>query len=345
MIDKDDLTAHMAKSLTPYMIPKVMMQLDKFPLTPNGKIDKKALPEIEVKTTNKEKKEASNELEKRLVAIFSKALGQESIGVDEDFFELGGTSLSASKIAMLALNANLPIAYGDVFDHPSVLEMEEYINSLSGASSKEEKEENKDEASNIESIKANVVNNINEVMIEKEFDSILLTGSTGFLGIHILKELLNQKKHVIALIRGGKLSPLDRLHGLLAYYFDSPLIDEVKECVTVVDGDVTDETLYDKLKEYDFDLIINSAAIVKHFSNDDIIERVNVGGVKNLIEIAKKKNARLVQISTLSVAGENIDNKFAPTFRMKENMLDFGQDVSNKYVHSKFNAEKTVLEA
>ena len=345
MIDKDDLTAHMAKSLTPYMIPKVMMQLDKFPLTPNGKIDKKALPEIEVKTPNKEKKEASNELEKRLVAIFSKALGQESIGVDEDFFELGGTSLSASKIAMLALNANLPIAYGDVFDHPSVLEMEEYINSLSGVSSKEEKEETKDEVSNIESIKANVVNNINEVMIEKEFNSILLTGSTGFLGIHILKELLNQKKHVIALIRGGKLSPLDRLHGLLAYYFDSPLIDEVKEYVTVVDGDVTDETLYDKLKEYDFDLIINSAAIVKHFSNDDIIERVNVGGVKNLIEIAKKKNARLVQISTLSVAGENIDNKFAPTFRMKENMLDFGQDVSNKYVHSKFNAEKAVLEA
>ena len=44
-VDKDDLTAHMSKSLTPYMIPKVMMQLEKIPLTPNGKVDKKALPE------------------------------------------------------------------------------------------------------------------------------------------------------------------------------------------------------------------------------------------------------------------------------------------------------------
>ena len=146
-------------------------------------------------------------------------------------------------------------------------------------------------------------------------------------------------------MRGGKLSALERLHGLLAYYFDSPLIEEVKQYVDVVDGDVTDESLYEKLKDFNFELIINSAAIVKHFSNDDIIERVNVGGVKNLIEIAKKKSARLVQISTLSVAGENIDNKFSPSFKMKENMLDFGQDVSNKYVHSKFNAEKAVLEA
>ena len=113
----------------------------------------------------------------------------------------------------------------------------------------------------------------------------------------------------------------------------------------MVDGDVTDETLKDKLKAYEFDTIINSAAIVKHFANDDIIERVNVGGVKNLIEIAREKKCRIVQISTLSVAGENIDNKFEPSFRMKENMLDFGQDVSNKYVHSKFNAEKAILEA
>ncbi len=345
MIDKDDLTAHMAKSLTPYMIPKVMMQLDKFPLTPNGKIDKKALPEIEVKASNKVRKEATNELEKQLVKLFSKALGQENIGIDEDFFELGGTSLSASKIAMLALNANLPISYGDVFEYPSVLEMEAHIKSLNNEVVEEVTEEVNLDNSGLASLKENVVANVNEVCIEKDFDNVLLTGSTGFLGIHILKELINQKKHVIALIRGGKLNPLDRLQGLLAYYFDSPLDEEVKEYVTVVDGDVTDETLYDKLKEFKFDLIINSAAIVKHFSNDDIIERVNVGGVKNLIEIAKKKNVRLVQISTLSVAGENIDDKFDATFRMKENMLDFGQDVSNKYVHSKFNAEKAILEA
>ena len=343
-VDKDDLLNHMSKYLTPYMVPKVVMQLDKFPLTPNGKIDKKSLPEIEIKVEHKEVKKASNELEEKLLTLFKKALGKEEVGVDDDFFEMGGTSLSVSKVAMLALNMGLPIAYGDVFDHSTVLELEEYIASISGGKV-ETKEEKKEEKAELSSLSHNVVSEVNDIKIDFEVKKVLLTGSTGFLGIHILKELLDQKVKVVALIRGGKLNAKDRLLALLAYYFDSPLIDEVNEYVEIVDGDVTDESLYEKLKDYDFNLIINSAAIVKHFANSDIIEQVNVGGVKNLINIAEKKCARLIQISTLSVAGENIDEKFAPSFRMKEDMLDFGQDVSNKYVHSKFDAEKALLKA
>ena len=341
-INKEDLTNHMAKSLTPYMIPKVTMQLDKFPLTPNGKIDKKALPEVEVISEQKERKEATNDLERKLVKILAKALGKDTIGIDEDFFELGGTSLSASKVAMLALNAGLNISYGDVFEYPTVEMLEGHIN---GTSKEVVVQEEKEEIVSLKSLKYNDVKYIDEVTLGNDYSSYLLTGATGFLGIHILKELLDNKKHVYTLIRGGKLDPKSRLLGLLAYYFDDPLIDEVEQYVTVIDGDVTDETLIDKLIDKNFEIIINSAAIVKHFANDDIIERVNVGGVKNLIKVAKATNTRLIQISTLSVAGENIDNKFEDTFRMKENMLDFGQDVSNKYVHSKFNAEKAVLEA
>ncbi len=342
-VNKDDLLSHMGKYLTPYMVPKVVMQLDKFPLTPNGKIDKKSLPEIEVKFEQKEIKSASNELEEKLLSLFKKALGKDNVGVDDDFFELGGTSLSVSKVAMLALNMGLPIAYGDVFDYSTVLELEEHIKSISNETSTVNEE--KTIKAELGSLAHNVVEEVNDIKEDFKVKKVLLTGSTGFLGIHILKELMDQKVNVVALIRGGKLDPKQRLLGLLTYYFDSPLIEEVDKYVSIVDGDVTDETLYDKLKDYDFNLIINSAAIVKHFSNDDIIERVNVGGVKNLIEIAKKKSSRLIQISTLSVAGENIDEKFAPSFRMKENMLDFGQDVSNKYVHSKFDAERALLEA
>ena len=342
-VDKDALLTHMAKYLTPYMVPKVVMQLDKFPLTPNGKIDKKSLPEIEVKVEHKEVKGASNELEEKLLALFKKALGKDNVGVDDDFFELGGTSLSVSKVAMLALNMDLPIAYGDVFDYPTVLELEKYINSLS-VENNETVESNKEEVE-LNSLAHNVVEEVNDIKADFNFKKVLLTGSTGFLGIHILKELIDQKVEVVALIRGGSLDSKERLLGLLTYYFDSPLSELINQYVTIVDGDVTDETLYEKLKDYDFNIIINSAAIVKHFANNDIIERVNVGGVKNLIEIAKKKDARLIQISTLSVAGENIDEKFPASFRMKENMLDFGQDVSNKYVHSKFDAENALLEA
>ena len=179
-IDKEDLTNHISKSLTPYMIPKAMMQLEKLPLTANGKVDKKNLPEIKVSEEKKEIKEANNELEKKLLAIFKKALGNSNIGIDDDFFSNGGTSLSASKIAMLALNENLPIAYGDVFDHPSVLEMEEYINSLSREKKNEAKTEN-DKSHELESLLHNDVKNIDEIEAEFDFDNVLLTGATGFL--------------------------------------------------------------------------------------------------------------------------------------------------------------------
>ncbi len=343
-VNKDDLLTHMGKYLTPYMVPKVVMQLDKFPLTPNGKIDKKSLPEIEVKIEKKASKGASNELEEKLLNIFKKALGKEDVGVDDDFFSLGGTSLSVSKVAMLALNMNLPIAYGDVFDNPTVLDLEKHVNSLFNDVDNKEVEEDKEEIS-LKSLSHNIVKEVNDIEENYEVNQILLTGATGFLGIHLLKELLDQKMKVIALIRGGSIPSRERLLGLLTYYFDSPLTELIDQYVTIVDGDVTDETLYDKLKDYDFNLIINSAAIVKHFANSDIIERINVGGVKNLIEVAKKKSSRMIQISTLSVAGENIDDKFPASFRMKENMLDFGQDVSNKYVHSKFDAEAAMLNA
>ncbi len=340
-IDKDDLTKHMAKSLTPYMIPKVMMQLDKIPLTPNGKIDKKALPEIEVKAEAKQIKKASNALEEKLCQIFAKALGQESIGVDDDFFDLGGTSLSASKVAMLALKENLPIAYKDIFDYSTVSELEKYINSLNGEVTLDEKEEKCE----FEALNYNNVKYIDEIKDEYHLGNILLTGATGFLGIHVFKELLNNKKHMYLLVRSKGIDARKRLEGLAAYYFDDPLSEQIDKYVTIIDADIIDNDLDNKLKDIKLDTIINCAAIVKHFSSDDIIERINVGGVNNLIQIASKKKARLIQISTLSVAGENIDNKFEATFKIKENMLSFGQDISNKYVNSKFTAEKNILEA
>ena len=161
----------------------------------------------------------------------------------------------------------------------------------------------------------------------------------------MFKELLDLKKKMYLLVRSKGIEAKKRLEGLVAYYFDEPFTDLIDKYVTIIDADIIDEDLEQKLNKINVDTIINCAAIVKHFSSDDIIERINVGGVNNLIDIALKKKIRLIQISTLSVAGENIDDKFESTFKIKENMLSFGQDISNKYVHSKFTAEKNILEA
>ncbi|MBP5467090.1 MAG: amino acid adenylation domain-containing protein, partial [Clostridia bacterium] len=339
-VDVNDLTAFMSKSLTPYMIPKVIMQLDRMPLTQSGKIDKKALPEPEIKEDGKKQtKQPTTELQKKLCKVFAKAIGVKEIGIDQDFFDLGGTSLSASKIAMLALQEDLPIAYKDVFEYSTVEEMEKYI--MGQTRTEEQTGEQTDTDA---TLAFNAVRYVDDVKFSRPLGRVLLTGCTGFLGIHVLNELINKGHEIIALVRSSSLDSEKRLNAMFAYYFDKPLDEEKIKAIKIVDSDVTDKTLGDKLKGYTLDTIINCAALVKHFAVDDSIERVNVDGVKNLIEIAKARGVRLVQISTLSVAGENVDGKFNAYFRMKENMLDFGQDISNKYVHSKFNAEKAILD-
>ena len=59
-------------------------------------------------------------LQKEIAALFAKALSIDDIGISEDFFEMGGTSMLASKIAMGAMVKGLPIAYQDVFAYPDV---------------------------------------------------------------------------------------------------------------------------------------------------------------------------------------------------------------------------------
>ena len=342
-LSKEDLTSYMAKSLTPYMIPKAMMQLERIPLTPNGKIDKKALPEIVTTSSSKEKKAPRNKTEKAICEIFAKALGMENIGVDEDFFELGGTSLSASKVAMLALKEGLPIAYKDVFEMSTAEELAAFINKDEPVETIEVQEEKKD--NKYPALDKNRIEFVDDVYKERDLGVVLLAGATGFLGIHILKELIDQHIETYVLVRSKHISLHSRMSLLLEYYFDSPYEEELESYIHIVDGDIADEDLKAKLKDIKFDTLINSAAIVKHFSNDDIIERINVGGVKNLIEIALEHQARMIQISTLSVAGENIDHKFPDHYRMKEYELDIGQDISNKYIHSKFMGEAAMLNA
>lgn len=339
-----DLKAHLAKSLTPYMIPKVFVHLETIPMTQNGKVDKKALPEPSFKREEAKVRLPRNEIQQAIYDIFAHVLGLSTLSIDDDFFDLGGTSLSASKVAMLALEKKLPISYGDIFDNPTVADLAALVKNHgqgNAVSSEKEKEPV------TEGVEHNVIAEVDDIKKELEPKCVLLTGATGFLGVHVFRELLQNKDiKIIALIRGGKgLSAKDRLDTLLAYYFGDIFQEEVESRVRFVESDVTAEDLKDKLRDEQFDLIINCAAVVKHFSNDDSIEHVNLGGVKNLIEVALEHKARLVQISTLSVAGENINGKFPATKRIHESEIFFGQDISNKYIHSKIKAEEALIEA
>ena len=286
----------------------------------------------------------TNDTQKAIYEIFQRVLGVEELSIDDDFFDLGGTSLSASKVAMLAMEKGLNIAYSDIFDNPTVIDLA--ATALAGKATAEAQAVVLEEAP--EGLKHNRVEEVDEIRKNlRKFDTILLTGATGFLGIHVLHELLEHETcNVIALVRGSQeVSGKDRLQGLLEYYFDSIYEEQFQSRVRVLEADVTNENLTELLSKEEFDLIVNCAAVVKHFSNSDAIEKVNLGGVKNLIEVALNHKARLVRVSTLSVAGENVNGKFPKAKRIHENEIYFGQDISNKYINSKIKAEEALIEA
>ena len=101
-------------------MPSFFVYLDKLPVTPGGKIDKKALPLPEVKTERTGYVAPVTSVQTELCAIFEKALGIENVGIDDNFFELGGSSLIASKVAIMCLSKNISIVYADIFKHPTI---------------------------------------------------------------------------------------------------------------------------------------------------------------------------------------------------------------------------------
>ena len=176
---------------------------------------------------------------------------------------------------------------------------------------------------------------------------VLLTGATGFMGIHMLQELVRStdSKVYCTLRRKGDVTAESRLRTMLFYYFDDTFDSEFASGrISVIEADVTDP-VPDELCGGKIDTVINCAANVKHFSAGDDIEKVNVESVRNLVDFCLRENARIVHVSTVSVAGESVNGTPDPNTVLTETMLDFGQNLSNQYVHSKYNAEHLLLTA
>ena len=353
-IDIDNLNAHIKKSLTEYMIPTFIMQLDSFPMNVNGKVDKTKLPEPSKEEVKKEVKIASGELEEQILEMFKSALNKDNIGVDDDFFKNGGTSLTASKIAMKAMTSKLPLTYSDVFDYPTVESLTKLVSERLGKKEetpvgkvadfllKNSTSADKDEVK--KALANNIINNVDKVKIGY-FGDVVLTGATGFLGIHVLKYLLdNTTKKVYCFLRKGRMSSLiAKMKHYLMYYFDDSFDTLFGKRIFLISGDITDEKTVEYLSNYDFDAIFNCAACVKHFGNDDTLYQVNVKGVENLVNYCVKNNKKLIHISTASVAGTTCEGSDIADKKITEDVLNLGQDISNKYVNTKYNAEEIIL--
>ena len=349
-----------ASSLADYMVPDVYMLMTTMPMTPNGKINRKVLPTPELQRTT-EYVAPEGEKEKLFCDIFSDILKIKEVGATDNFFEIGGTSINAIKVIVEASKHGVQIVFNDIFTLKTPRALASFVSNEKSTNNVEHNvehhEERKDSFQAIDAVlEKNTITSFREGD-SLSIDNVLLTGATGYLGIHILNELLtNYSGHIFCPIRAkGDAEAASRLRTLYFYYFGkTEVFSKFNERVTVFAAEVTQPdaliqaaaansslfTLHSSLT------VINCVANVKHFSAGNDIEMVNIESVRHLVNYCLRTNSRLIHISTNSIAGVSVDGVPGPEVVLTERDLWIGQEINtNKYVYSKFKAEELVLNA
>ncbi|MBY0463081.1 MAG: amino acid adenylation domain-containing protein, partial [Alphaproteobacteria bacterium] len=129
----EDLRNHLERSLPDYMIPSFFVYIDKVPLTPNGKIDRKALPtpDLSLRQIREEYIIPQTALEQDLCYIWKDVLKLEKIGVHDNFFKLGGHSLLATQIiSRIRDNYHIDIPLRSLFEQPTLATLSQIVDSL-----------------------------------------------------------------------------------------------------------------------------------------------------------------------------------------------------------------------
>ena len=133
-LSASDLSAFLRDRLPNYMVPSRYLFLDSFPKTINGKIDRTALPPVESGEVAREiqYREPETELERDLASIWAQVLSVGQVGREDDFFQLGGSSLLVTRvIAQITTRLDLSIPVRDFFANPTIASLSQHLASLS----------------------------------------------------------------------------------------------------------------------------------------------------------------------------------------------------------------------
>ncbi|MEK8199877.1 non-ribosomal peptide synthetase family protein [Lysinibacillus sp. FSL M8-0134] len=348
-LDEDMLRDYLANLLPDYMVPERFMELPEMPLSPTGKIDRKQLASLEVTLSRSTTYIApENDTQRMLAAAWEYVLGIEPIGIHDNFFHIGGHSLKVLEI-LVQVKKHIPfLKIQDFFQYQTIAELDQYI--LSYQPEAVDVQENaapiifKDlmEPSPLE---------VSQTAKPLPMTSVLLTGATGYLGSHVLYELLTTTAaHIYCLIRpSAHVTIEEKLIDSMQFYFGSAFADQIKGRITVIQGDLGKQRLQlsdadeQKIME-EITTIIHCGADVRHFGATDHFNNVNVNGTRYLLEIAKKKpGVHFHYISTIGIPEELAALQWGPN----EEKGNFNYDVKldNVYTQSKLEAENLVRNA
>lgn len=325
-----------ALSLPRALMPTAWCRMDQIPLTANGKIDITALPTPSLASPTANHKPPASPIERLLCDAFSETLDLYGVGATDDFFALGGTSLDAMQLLAAAEQHGLHLSYGDVFRWRSPRGIAENVF-----------HENKNVADKNE-IPLPIISIPTAQPCKKEKEwpmrSVLLTGATGFLGVHVIAQLLSNDHQdnefaLYCLVRADSDDEArQRLrHELSLHELPESLASH--PALYIVLGDATSNDTFASLLDKNIDAVVHCAANVRHFAPSEQIINDNEGMARCVIDFCTTSRARLYMVSTLSL-NEDYSSSNGLINNTKKKTSP-----SNDYLHSKAEAEQMVARA
>ena len=346
-ITQREILDYLLTELPNYMIPSYYFELDNFPLTPNGKLDRKKLPKPTIE--NEKKQKYTTEMEKLISTVIEEILEKKELDINSPFLSLGLDSLGIIQAQTKLLQYNYVLNTQDFYKFNTIKSLAEnidkniYTYKTADAQVPIEFRHKFDE----------ILSKIDKKELsDKILGNVFLTGANGSIGIHILHELLkNTKSKIYCLVRGSSIAQsTERLQQKYKFYFNKNIQHLLNKRIFILNGNITKQNIglsnqiIDLIKE-NVSTIIHTAAIVKHYGNYDQFNNINVNGTKNVAELAFNLKKRLIHISSISVSGNYLVKQDNRNTEFSENNLYIGQNYNdNVYVHSKFEAEKIILE-
>ena len=369
-LDENLILTYLTLELPEYMAPNALVWLEQFPLTGNGKLDIKALPPAQFIANTDDYVAPRNESEQKICAIYADALGltTDQIGINDNFFKLGGNSILAIRL-LFKLQRYFNVTLNNIFEFKTPAKLAEFsefasTTNLNLADKLEEvkslysKLDSDKEANNITIEQARVQYQAQAKLFQfenkiKSACTILLTGATGYLGCHVLHQLLIETNHTIYLLvratghHASNITAYERINNKFKYYFGVNL-DNHKDRLVFLKADIAQVNLgLDELTYQDLvanvDGIIHCAALVKHYGEYSDFYRANVQSTINLLELAKTTLKDFHYVSTIGVfANTRISNQNYNIFT--ENIIDRAHaNLDNIYTKTKYEGEEVTL--
>ncbi|SDK75218.1 amino acid adenylation domain-containing protein/thioester reductase domain-containing protein [Actinopolyspora mzabensis] len=335
------LREHLRTTLPEYMVPNRFVVLRTMPLTPNGKIDRAALPQPDRARTGEGYVAPRGPLEQELTRIFETVLERDDVGVHDDFFELGGHSLSATRVRSKTAETwgvELPVRL--VFQHPTVAGLARLVEA--DGSEPVDDENTVDPRDDVTLDPA--IAPASQPQRTDDPGRVFLTGATGFLGAFLLDRVLRETDATAyCLVRAD--SDEHARTRLLARLAEFGLRDEQSEPrIHAVAGTLSQPLL--GLSPTTFDTLAAEVDEIYHVGADVNFLRPyrsladsNVGGTREVLRLAAQTRCvPLHHVSTFSVLPMQHDREEP----YREHELPQQPPPENGYNQSKWVAEGVV---